>query len=60
MIRVFLNGIGCQEERRAVLTEPYDYNVNGQSVLMTTISVPLINASGTFFGVLTADVSIDF
>lgn len=49
-----------KEERRAVLTEPYDYNVNGQSVLMTTISVPLINASGTFFGVLTADVSIDF
>jgi methyl-accepting chemotaxis protein len=49
-----------KEERRAVLTEPYEYNVNGQSVLMTTISVPLINASGTFFGVLTADVSIDF
>lgn len=49
-----------KEDRRAVLTEPYDYNVNGQSVLMTTISVPLINASGAFFGVLTADVSIDF
>ncbi|WP_155593372.1 methyl-accepting chemotaxis protein [Lysinibacillus cavernae] len=49
-----------KEEGRAVLTEPYDYNVNGQNVLMTTISVPLVNASGTFFGVLTADVAIDY
>lgn len=49
-----------KEEKRAVLTEPYNYNVNGQTVLMTTISVPLVNASGTFFGVLTADMSIDF
>jgi len=49
-----------KEEGRTVLTEPYDYSVNGQTVLMTTISVPLINASGKFFGVLTADVSIDY
>ncbi len=49
-----------KEDGRAVLTEPYDYNVNGKNVLMTTISVPLVNASGSFFGVLTADVSIDF
>lgn len=49
-----------KEEERTVLTEPYDYSVNGQTVLMTTISVPLVNASGKFFGVLTADVSIDY
>lgn len=49
-----------KEEGRTVLTEPYDYSVNGQTVLMTTISVPLVNASGKFFGVLTADVSIDY
>lgn len=49
-----------KEEGRTVLTEPYDYSVNGQTVLMTTISVPLVNASGNFFGVLTADVSIDY
>ncbi|MGD2199661.1 methyl-accepting chemotaxis protein [Lysinibacillus fusiformis] len=49
-----------KEEGRTVLTEPYDYSVNGQTVLMTTISVPLVNASGEFFGVLTADVSIDY
>lgn len=49
-----------KEEGRTVLTEPYDYSVNGQTVLMTTISVPLVNASGKFFGVLTADMSIDY
>ena len=49
-----------KEEGRTVLTEPYEYSVNGQSVLMTTISVPLVNAAGKFFGVLTADVSIDY
>ncbi len=49
-----------KDEGRSVLTEPYDYNVNGKTVLMTTISVPLVNASGTFFGILTADLSIDY
>ena len=49
-----------KDEGRSVLTEPYDYNVNGRTVLMTTISVPLVNASGTFFGILTADLSIDY
>lgn len=49
-----------KDEGRSVLTEPYDYNVNGETVLMTTISVPLVNASGAFFGILTADLSIDY
>ncbi len=49
-----------KEEERAILTEPYDYKVNGETISMTTISVPLVNSSGTFFGVLTADLSIDF
>jgi len=49
-----------KDEERSVLTEPYDYNVNGKTVLMTTISVPLVNASGKFFGILTADLSIDY
>ncbi|WP_342598170.1 methyl-accepting chemotaxis protein [Psychrobacillus sp. FSL H8-0483] len=49
-----------KKEGRAVLTEPYDYEVNGKTVSMTTISVPLFSSSGTFFGVLTADLSIDF
>ncbi|MEK4228081.1 methyl-accepting chemotaxis protein [Solibacillus sp. FSL H8-0538] len=49
-----------KNEERSVLTEPYDYEVNGKMISMTTISVPLVNSSGTFFGVLTADLSIDF
>ncbi|REB07456.1 methyl-accepting chemotaxis protein [Sporosarcina sp. BI001-red] len=49
-----------KNEKRAVLTEPYTYSAGGQSILMTTISVPLITNSGEFFGVLTTDISIDF
>lgn len=49
-----------KSEKRAILTEPYEYDAGGQTVLMTTISVPLISKSGQFFGVLTTDISMDF
>jgi methyl-accepting chemotaxis protein len=49
-----------KEEKRAVLTEPYEYKTGGKTILMTTLSVPLLDSNGTFFGVLTADLSIDF
>ncbi|MHA0856560.1 methyl-accepting chemotaxis protein [Paenibacillus sp. CMAA1364] len=49
-----------KKEGRAILTEPYDYEVNGEKVTMTTLAVPLVNATGEFFGVLTADLSLDF
>lgn len=49
-----------KKEKRAILTEPYTYNAGGKSVLMSTISVPLLSDSGQFFGVLTADLSINF
>lgn len=49
-----------KKEGRAILTEPYNYEVNGQKVSMSTISVPLVNSSGEFFGVLTATLTIDF
>jgi len=49
-----------KEEGRSVLTEPYEYNINGQTVLMTTIAVPLVDAAGSFFGTLTADIAIDY
>lgn len=49
-----------KNEKRATLTEPYEYDTGGQTVLMTTISVPLLTQSGQFFGVLTTDLSIDF
>lgn len=47
-------------EGRAILTEPYDYEVNGETLSITTIAVPLVDASGKFFGVLTTDLTIDF
>ncbi|ARF14992.1 methyl-accepting chemotaxis protein [Sporosarcina ureae] len=49
-----------KNEARAVLTEPYSYETNGQTILMTTISVPMVDASGNYFGLLTTDLSIDF
>ncbi|MFF2178983.1 methyl-accepting chemotaxis protein [Lysinibacillus sp. NPDC058147] len=49
-----------KEEGRSVLTEPYEYTINGKTVQMTTIAVPLVDASGSFFGTLTADIAIDY
>jgi len=49
-----------KNEKRSVLTEPYLYNAGGNSIMMTTISVPLLDAAGNFFGLLTTDLSIDF
>lgn len=49
-----------KNEKRAVLTEPYIYELAGETVLMTTIAVPLTTSDGTFFGVITADLTIDF
>lgn len=49
-----------KEEGRAILTEPYEFNVNGNTISMTTIAVPLVNSRGTYFGVLSATLSIDF
>lgn len=49
-----------KKEGRAVLTEPYEYEVNGKKISMATISAPLVNSSGEFFGVLTATLTIDF
>ncbi|WP_332649873.1 methyl-accepting chemotaxis protein [Lysinibacillus sp. 54212] len=49
-----------KNEGRAILTEPYNYEVNGEKISMATIAVPLEDSSGEFFGVLTATLTIDF
>ncbi|MDD3280091.1 MAG: SpoIIE family protein phosphatase [Bacteroidales bacterium] len=49
-------------EHRSVWSEPY-YDEGGGNVLMTTYAMPAYKKKGdttTFFGVLTADVSIDW
>jgi len=49
-----------KEEGRAMLTEPYEFNVNGNTISMTTIALPLVDNKGTYFGVLSATITIDF
>jgi methyl-accepting chemotaxis protein len=50
---------GVKKAMKPVLTEPYEYETNGSKVVMTTISVPIINNQGTFIGVVTVDIVLD-
>lgn len=50
---------GVRNANKAVLTEPYEYTVNGETLLMTTISVPLRNGNA-FAGVVTVDIPLSF
>lgn len=49
-----------KNDKRSILTEPYNYEINGQSTSITTIAVPLISTNGSYFGVVTADITIEF
>lgn len=49
-----------KEEERAILTEPYTYGVGENEIVMATISYPLVDHTGKFFGVLTSTITIDF
>lgn len=44
---------------KETIVEPYIYNVAGNDVLMTSLMVPIQNNSGSFIGVITADIAID-
>jgi methyl-accepting chemotaxis protein len=46
------------EQNKDVLTEPYVYPVEGEDVLMATISVPVRNAQGAAIGIVTSDLSL--
>ncbi len=48
------------KEKRAIMTEPYDYDTSTGIIRMTTLSLPLITDDGRFMGVVTADFSLDF
>lgn len=48
-----------KKTKKPIITEPYSYEVNGKNVLMTTISVPILE-DGNFLGVVTADFAIDY
>ncbi|MFF5993847.1 methyl-accepting chemotaxis protein [Lysinibacillus sp. KU-BSD001] len=49
-----------KQEGRAILTEPYEYEVNGKNMLLTTLAVPLEKQDGTFLGTIMFDMSVDF
>ncbi|MBS4190150.1 methyl-accepting chemotaxis protein [Bacillus sp. FJAT-49705] len=49
-----------KKEKRAILSEPYEYQVGNQTIWMATISVPLFSKDDQFIGVLTADFSVDY
>ncbi|OKL36325.1 methyl-accepting chemotaxis protein [Domibacillus mangrovi] len=47
-------------EQRAVLTEAYEYELDGKMINMSSIAMPLTASNGTFLGVIVADFSIEF
>ena len=48
-----------KEIKEPILTEPYIYPINGVDVLMTTISVPVLDEKNNFLGVVTADIGLE-
>lgn len=48
-----------KETKKIYITEPYDYEINGTSVPMVTISSPII-INDQFIGVVLADFTLDF
>ncbi|AET69445.1 methyl-accepting chemotaxis protein [Desulfosporosinus orientis DSM 765] len=47
-----------KETKEETLVEPYDYPINGKTVLITSVVVPIINAQGTFLGVAGTDLEL--
>ncbi len=45
--------------KQEVLTEPYFYEINGKQVYMVTCSVPIIDDSNNFLGIVTVDISLE-
>ena len=48
-----------KEAKRSILVEPYYYPIGNEQVLMTTFARPMLE-NGTFLGVATHDIRIDF
>ncbi len=49
-----------KNEQRPVLTEAYEYELDGKIINMSSIAMPLTASDGTFLGVIVADFSLDF
>jgi methyl-accepting chemotaxis protein/methyl-accepting chemotaxis protein-1 (serine sensor receptor) len=46
-----------RESRQPTLVEPYSYTINGKQVLMTTLSIPIVEQE-RFLGVVTVDFAL--
>ena len=46
-----------RESRQPTLVEPYSYAINGKQILMTTLSMPIVE-EGRFLGVVTVDFAL--
>ncbi len=49
---------GAAKAGRAIITEPYPYEVGGKTVLMTSVAFPVIS-EGKFLGVAGLDIALD-
>ncbi|MCM5547092.1 methyl-accepting chemotaxis protein, partial [Xanthomonas hortorum] len=46
-----------RELGRQIVAEPYDYQIGGKTVLMTTLSTPIMQ-DGTYLGVVSVDIAL--
>ncbi|KAF1014946.1 MAG: Methyl-accepting chemotaxis protein McpU [Stenotrophomonas maltophilia] len=47
--------LGPRSDKQPKVSEPYAYDIGGKQVLMSTLSTPIIDGSGSFLGVFTVD-----
>ncbi|RXJ97788.1 chemotaxis protein [Arcobacter sp. CECT 8986] len=48
-----------RQTKKVYVTEPYNYEVNGENVLMVTVSAPIITSDNKFLGATTIDISLN-
>ncbi|ANY68286.1 hypothetical protein BBD42_18750 [Paenibacillus sp. BIHB 4019] len=48
-----------KQSKKVTYVDPYFYNVAGQQTLITSIVVPILDQSGSFLGIVGADLSIE-
>ncbi|WP_411834785.1 methyl-accepting chemotaxis protein [Pseudoxanthomonas mexicana] len=46
-----------REARQPMLLEPYEYEIGGRKILMTTLSMPILD-NGEYLGVVTVDIAL--
>ncbi|MFF2483305.1 EAL domain-containing protein [Paenibacillus sp. NPDC058071] len=47
-----------KQTKRFTLLEPYTYEIDGQSIMMTSLVYPILDDNGEFLGIIGADISL--